>query len=264
MKKHGYSVARPLRIVLVTQDDRVYLPDALRYLISRLPDAATITGAVILPVSPFGKKSRFLMRAADIAKIFGIRFFMRYAVKYLRAHLVGRDLEHLFRQQDIPIMSLSRSVNHPDSLDAIRACKPDILLSVAGNEIFRKPLIELAPEGILNLHTALLPQYRGLMPTFWVLLNGEKQTGVSVFFVDEGVDSGPILVQKRIKIMGRSQEELIRDTKILGMEAICEAFEKIIRSQRECMPNDAADSTYYAFPKREDVRVFNATGARFF
>ena len=66
-----------------------------------------------------------------------------------------------------------------------------------GNQIFKKQIIELAPKGCINLHTALLPKYRGLMPTFWVLKNNEKYTGVSVFFVDKGIDSGPIIVQRK-------------------------------------------------------------------
>ena len=69
--------------------------------------------------------------------------------------------------------------------------------------------------GCINLHTALLPKYRGLMPTFWVLKNNEKNTGVSVFFVDEGIDSGPIIVQKNISIGNMTQQELIVKTKKL-------------------------------------------------
>jgi len=55
----------------------------------------------------------------------------------------------------------------------------------------------LAPKGCLNLHSALLPKYRGLMPSFWVLKNNENKTGVSVFFVDKGIDSGPIFSAKK-------------------------------------------------------------------
>ncbi len=56
--------------------------------------------------------------------------------------------------------------------------KPDMLISILGNQIFKKPLINLAPKGCLNLHTALLPKYRrGLMSTFWVLKNNEQVAG---------------------------------------------------------------------------------------
>ena len=83
-------------------------------------------------------------------------------------------------------------------------------MSVAGNQIFRAALLEVAHKGCLNVHSALLPRYRGLMPTFWVLKNGEKETGVSVFLVDKGIDSGPIVVQKRVPITTDRLENLIR------------------------------------------------------
>ena len=137
-------------------------------------------------------------------------------------------------------------------------------MSVAGNQIFRKPLIELAPKGCLNLHSALLPKYRGLMPTFWALKNGEKETGVSVFLVDEGIDSGPIVVQKRVPIETDSLEELIRATKVIGMDAVWEAVEKIHRGRPKLTPNPESEKTYFSFPTKADVRAFRAAGKRLY
>lgn len=88
-------------------------------------------------------------------------------------------------------------------------------ISITGNQIFKKQLIELAPERCLNLHTALLPKYWGLIASFWVLKNNETHTGVSVFFVDEEIDSRP-LVQKKVEIENRTQEELVGFTKNVG------------------------------------------------
>jgi len=66
------------------------------------------------------------------------------------------------------------------------------------------------------------------MPSFWVLKNNENKTGVSVFFVDKGIDSGPILVQKELSIsQNMTQEELIKKSKKIGMNAIIEAIELI-------------------------------------
>lgn len=103
------------------------------------------------------------------------------------------------------------------------------------------------------------------MPTFWVLKNVESETGVSVFFVDEGIDSGPILVQKRVGIEpGTTQNELIRTTKMLGMEAIIEAINLVQEGNFELIPNDNNKMTYFGMPKREDVREFCKSGKRFF
>jgi methionyl-tRNA formyltransferase len=102
------------------------------------------------------------------------------------------------------------------------------------------------------------------MPTFWVLKNRETKTAVSVFFVDEGIDSGPIIVQEEVDIGDRSQEELIRDTKRIGMDAIIKAINLIERGDYTLIENDATRKTYYPFPTRKDVLEFVEAGQRFY
>jgi methionyl-tRNA formyltransferase len=136
----------------------------------------------------------------------------------------------MLNKYNIPVITLKGSINSKQSLETIKSYNPDLLVYIAGNQIFKQPLIDLAPKGCLNLHTALLPKYRGLMPSFWVLKNGEKETGVSVFFVDKGIDSGPILVQKRIPITDAlTQSHLIKISKRTGMDAVIEAVKLIQR-----------------------------------
>ena len=102
------------------------------------------------------------------------------------------------------------------------------------------------------------------MPSFWVLKNGEKETGVSVFIVDEGIDSGPIVVQKRIPIKNETQRELIKKSKRVGMDAVAEAIEQMYTGSYRLMPNDDEESSYYSFPTREDVYQFKQRGQRFY
>jgi methionyl-tRNA formyltransferase len=138
------------------------------------------------------------------------------------------------------------------------------LISVLGNQIFKKPLLNIAPKGCINLHTAMLPKYRGLMPTFWVMKNNEKYTGVSVFFVDEGIDSGPIIVQEKVQINNLTQAQLIKLTKKIGMKLIVKAVKIISDNNLVLIPNPESDKTYYSFPTREDVIVFKKIGKRFY
>lgn len=150
-------------------------------------------------------------------------------------------------------------------MEIINSYKPDLLISIAGNQIFKQPLIDLAPKGCLNLHTALLPKYRGLMPSFWVLKNNEKETGVSVFFVDKGIDSGPILVQKRLDITkNMTQANLIKKSKKLGMDAILDAIDFIRLGTYQLIPNPNEEKTYFSFPTREDVKAFYKAGKKFY
>lgn len=253
-----------MRIIIITQDEPFYLAENIEYLISILPKGSEVVGCVVSDVSPFGKKESFIIKALKTRRIFGTLFFLRYAIKFVLSKFnPKKKVFRVLAKHNIPQVHLLGSINTSQSLMNLKDLKPDLLISIAGNEIFRKGLIELAPKGCLNLHTALLPKYRGLMPSFWVLRNQEKETGVSVFYVDEGIDSGPILVQNKLKLIGQSQSELITISKRRGMEAIAEAVTKIMKGDTAVIPNRDEDKSYYSFPTRDDVKEFRRVGARF-
>jgi methionyl-tRNA formyltransferase len=239
------------------------MPDVLQRLFDGLSEKHEVTGCVLLSPSPFGKKENTLKKARKTYDVFGLRFFLYYARNFIWVKLFRRNaIKKILYRNGVKIITLEKSINHEDSLKLIRAMQPDALVSILGNEIFRAPLLEVAP--CLNLHTAPLPRYRGLMPTFWVLRFREPETAVSVFLVDEGIDSGPILVQKPVTIGNKSQEQLIRETKALGMDAMVEAIDILAAGEPQLIENDAAKASYFSFPTRSDVRAFRAAGARFF
>ena len=262
---NGRAAAPGIRVVLLTQDEPLFLAPGIDYLLSRCPPGVTVAGCVGFDPSPVGKRLGMVDRARKLLQVFGARYFVRYAARFAVARLrPSRRLGAILKRHGVPVVDVGGDVNSGPALDAIRVYLPDLLVSIAGNQIFRKPLIELAPKGCLNLHTALLPKYRGLMPTFWVLKNDERETGVSVFLVDEEIDSGPIVVQKRIPIETTSLEQLIRRTKTIGMDAVWEAVEKIRSADFEPMPNPDADKSYFSFPTAADVRAFRAAGKRLY
>ena len=253
-----------MKIVIFTQNESVFLAHAISYFLRRINPSIEVKGAVVFDGSPFGKKKSFVQKVIATAKIFGLEFVARYGLSVVWNKIFGRDVKQVFAGHGVPIIKVTGSINSEESLSILGSLDADLFISITGNQIFKKPLLEIPRLGTLNLHTALLPKYRGLMPSFWVLKNQEKKTGVSVFFVDEGIDSGPILVQKTIDIENMSQWELIRMTKFLGMEAIIEGIELIQSGDYELIPNSEEDSTYYSFPTRQDVIEFKKGGNRFF
>lgn len=254
-----------MNIVIITQNEPFYLTENLKYLIEILPEHSKIVGCVVADVSPFGKKESFLKKAKNTYKIFGINFFLYYSKKYILSKFnKQKNVFHLLNQYKIPVINLDNPINHKESVAKIKSYQPGLLISILGNQIFKDPIINLAPKGCINLHTALLPKYRGLMPTFWVLKNNEEKTGVSVFYVDKGIDSGPIIVQKEVEIEGRTQEELIRYTKKLGMDAIAESVDLIYKNEVSLIDNDASKKTYFSFPTKEDVKDFKRKGKKFY
>lgn len=254
-----------MRIVIITQDEPFYLAKNLSYLIKILPKHSEIVGCVVSDVSPFGKKESFLKKVKKSFDVFGLYFFCYYSFKYLVSKFNSKtNVSKLLNSNNIPIITLENPINNINSVNKIKLFKPDLLVSILGNQIFKEPILNLAPKGCINLHTALLPKYRGLMPTFWVLKNNEKKTGVSVFFVDEGIDSGPIIVQKEVEIGNRTQEELILHTKKLGMEAVAKSIDLIQKEQVQLIENDISQKTYFSFPTRQDVLEFKRNGKKFF
>lgn len=248
---------------MITQAEPFYLPVAMDQFFDIIRGKHAVVGCVLLSASPFGKKESTWRKAARTFSVFGFRFFLHYAIRLTLLKVFRRKtVADVLKANGVPIITLERSINDKTSLAQIRELSPDLFVSIAGNEIFKSPLLEIAP--CLNLHTAPLPRYRGLMPTFWALRFGESETAVSIFLVDEGIDSGPIVVQKRIAIDGMSQAQLIRETKSLGMIAMVEAIDLMSSGSPNLIENDANQASYYSFPTRNDVRAFIAAGAKFY
>jgi len=254
-----------MRVIFLTQDDPFYVAESFRYILDNLPSGVEVVAAVVLGGSPFGRRSSFIEKLRHTYTVFGPRFVWRYGHRFMRSKLRrSRSLQELLRSRGIEILIPASSINEPEFLDTLRQRQPDLLVSVMANQIFRDELIGLAPQGCLNLHSALLPRNRGLMPTFWALKHGETETGVSVFFVDGGIDTGPILVQRRIPIRERNLDALLREQKQLGAEAVVESLLKVQHGGFELAPNNAQEGNYNTFPSRLDVRDFLNAGNRLF
>ena len=253
-----------MKIVIITQNDPFYLSSNLKFFLDNLPQRHEVVGAVVSSASPFGKKESFLQKVIKTKNIFGINFFLYYSVKFIISKIFNPSLRKILKKYKIAEINITGAINNKNNLKVIESFKPDLLISILGNQIFKKPLIELAPKGCINLHTALLPKYRGLMPTFWVMKNNEEYTGVSVFFVDEGIDSGPIILQEKLEIGNLSQQSLIVKTKKIGMELLLKSVDLISNNQVVITPNYDSEKSYFSFPTREDVLEFKKNGKKFF
>ncbi len=255
-----------MRLVFLTQEDPFYLPTIYQYLLPKLKaEGHEVVASVLFDVAPFGKKESKVKQLIDTHKVFGLGFTVHYMLQYAKG-ILGKDVKGVMERNGIKTVKLANRVNNPESIEIIRRFKPDLLVSLAGNEIFKQPLFESTKYGVINLHSALLPKYRGLMPSFWVMRHNEEKTGVSVFFVDEGIDSGPIIVQKEIPLLNRTQAELIWELKYRGADAIVEAC-NLVAEHGENTPtiaNDEKDMTYYSRPTKEDVKAFKSMGKKFF
>ncbi len=98
----------------------------------------------------------------------------------------------------LPLLQPAK-LNTPETIDAIQALNPDVIVVVAFR-MLPKAIWSIPRLGTFNLHASLLPQYRGAAPIHWSIINGEKETGLTTFLIDEKIDTGAILFQEKLAI----------------------------------------------------------------
>ncbi len=125
----------------------------------------------------------------------------RFDIKFIVPRFDSQDktLFEFSKEYKIDYLKLE-NVNSESSCDLISQYGCDILVSMSFNQIFRKEIIDLTHLGIINCHAGKLPFYRGRNVLNWVLINDEKEFGITVHFVDEGIDTGDIILQETFPI----------------------------------------------------------------
>jgi len=263
----------PLTKYVFIQDDPFFLPKVLDKYLREFADS---TAGVNVQSVVMGRRS-VAATACELLRIYGPRYFFWKLRRYTLARLKGRLLNNMrrcpsrcysvravARKYGVPVDG-TEDVNSEGFLDLLRTGKVGLIVSISGTQFYGKRLRRVCPRGIINCHGGLLPKYRGLMPSFWTLANGETEGGVSVHFVDGKVDNGPIVLQRRYRIHPRDTlEEIMARSKDLAAEAIIDAVRLIESGAAELKPNPEERSTSYSVPTREDVRRFLGSGHRFF
>ena len=116
-----------------------------------------------------------------------------------RNDTTDKTLENYARKNKVEYFKLA-DINKSGSLNKIKTFNCDLLVSMSYNQIFKKEIIQLTKNGIINCHAGKLPFYRGRNILNWVLINDEKEFGITVHFVDKGIDTGDIIIQDIFEI----------------------------------------------------------------
>lgn len=141
----------------------------------------------------------------------------------------------------------------PGFAEALRARRPDLLLVVAYGAILPRAVLDVAPLGAVNLHASLLPRWRGAAPIAWALLAGDPVTGVTTFFIDEGLDTGDAILARETAV-GREENvgELAARLALLGRDALVETARLVLAGRAPRRPQPAEGVTHAPRLRKED------------
>jgi methionyl-tRNA formyltransferase len=247
-----------VNLVFLTADDPLYLPTFFERVLDRYRQETRM----VYLVPPLYKGQTRLEAAWRYFRTFGASAVRRLVLRTLEAKLKRRSIAAVCDRKAVP-HKVARDVNAPEFLHELRTLEPSVVVSVSCPQIFKSELIELPPKGLLNVHGAVLPQYRGIMPSFWMLANGEVEAGVSVYFVNEQIDAGDLCGQRVFAIRpDESLDEFLQRSKAIAAELVVEVLGSIERGTVERQPLDLSAGSYYSWPDRDAVRRFRAAGRR--
>lgn len=266
---------RPLKKYVFIQNEPFYLPKVLDKYLREYADS---TVGVNVQAVTQGKRTVF-QTAMDLLKMYGPWYFQWKLRNYVWRKLMGKFVNGVLgstrkcytvgavaKKYNVPVHD-SSDVNSEAFLKMLRDNGVEFIVSISGTQLYRRALRDQTPFGIVNCHGALLPKYRGLMPSFWTLANDEQCGGVSVHYVDKKLDNGPIVVQKEYRIHSHDTlEDVMARSKDLAAEAIIECVQKVEAglAPGDMIPNPMEEQSHFSMPTKDDVRRFKAAGHRFF
>ena len=138
---------------------------------------------------------------------------------------------------------------------------PDIIVSVAAPEIFRKEILEVPIITCINIHSGRLPVYRGMMPNFWQLLHGEQYATITVHEMAAKLDAGGIIQTRKFPLQEQDAlDRVIVGTKQEGARLMIEVLTSIHKHGLKTTPLDMSNASYFSFPTPKDVRVLRKRG----
>ncbi|WP_263834169.1 methionyl-tRNA formyltransferase [Salinibacter sp.] len=255
-----------MNLFLLTQPDAFYLPKLIDRFMEEKPDEARVVGASVL------EGEIALENVPDYLRLMGVRGtllngldFARHKALDLLDQAVGLSgvysVRGALRAHNIPEHT-PENVNDPSFLRELDRRAVDLVISIACPQIVRVDLLAHPSEGVINIHGALLPKYRGKLPSFWVLAHGEDTTGVTVHYMNEELDDGPILVQREVPIQpDDTLHSLVLRSKVqYGAPALAEAVRQIMTGDVEPKENDEEKATYFSFPPPESIKRFRERG----
>jgi methionyl-tRNA formyltransferase len=169
--------------------------------------------------------------------------------------LTPPPLKPVAQARGVPILQPPR-IREPSTQQSLRSLRPDLAVVVAYGQILPRAVLDIPPRGTINVHASLLPRYRGAAPIQWAIARGETTTGVTTMLLDEGLDTGPILLQREAAIgPEETARELAPRLATLGAALLLETLQRLEGGELTPVPQDASRATLAPALRKQDGRV---------
>jgi methionyl-tRNA formyltransferase len=177
-------------------------------------------------------------------------------IKKIEGFLVDENFAKLQKKLNYEI-DFCENINSEISIKEIKKFAPDLIISIRFGQIIRRELIKIPQFGIVNLHSGILPKYRGIMATLWTILQGEEEIGTSLHYIENAeIDKGAIIKISKQKInFNLSLLENISSLYLSGCADILEFLEKIKNKQKieVVRQENLAQPNYFSQPREDDL-----------
>src|SRR6266446_1054607 len=159
------------------------------------------------------------------------------------------------RALSLPILQPAK-IRDPQAIEQIRALVPDVIVVMAYAQILPRDVLEIPKIACLNLHASLLPRWRGAAPIQAAIAAGDRETGITVMYMDEGLDTGDILLQRKIAIASNETGGSLHDKLAqIAPEALTEAILLLDKEKAPRLPQENEYATYASKLERKDGRI---------
>ncbi|MDP3004456.1 MAG: methionyl-tRNA formyltransferase [Candidatus Azambacteria bacterium] len=170
--------------------------------------------------------------------------------------LTSPPVKVLADKNKIPILQPKKLRDNSEFLNQLKNLKPDLAIIAAYGKILPKEILDIPKYGAINVHTSLLPAYRGASPIQYAILNGDKETGVIIMKIDEEMDHGPIISNVKIQISNNDTfESLSQKLAISGAKLLIKIIPDYIHGKIKPVAQDHSKATYTKIIKKEDGKI---------
>jgi methionyl-tRNA formyltransferase len=177
-----------------------------------------------------------------------------------RASGRGRELKAppvklLAQELNLPIMQPEK-LKQPEAMEQLRAWAPDLIVVAAFGQILKKDVLDLPRHGCINVHASLLPRWRGAAPINAAILAGDEETGVTIMKMDVGLDTGPMLAKKSIRLTSdHTAGSVFQALSTLGTDLLLETLPDYLSGVLQPVPQPEEGATYAPMMKKEEGRL---------